>query len=214
MSLEWLLIRGSGLVAFGLLAMATIWGLLISTKILGRAVKAKGVTWFHESLGIGALLATIIHMVALSVHEYVDFSWPDLLIPGRSTWRPIPTALGVIGFYTLTIVSLSFYAKPLIGQQAWRIIHQMSFGLFVATVMHGIFAGTDSGHPAVVALYASTGTAVLLLLVIRVAQSRQDSAAPTRPARTVERAHRPDPRSARHPDQTPSAKAPSAPPRP
>lgn len=180
MSLEWLLIRGSGLVAFGLLALATIWGLLISTKILGRAVKAKGVTWFHESLGIAALLATIVHMVALSVHEYIDFSWAQILIPGRAAWEPTAVALGITGFYCLVVVSLSFYAKPLIGQTAWRAIHQLGFGTFVATLAHGVMAGTDTSHPAVVALYASTAAATAVLVGIRIVQGRQPASATPR----------------------------------
>ncbi len=44
MNIEWIVIRGSGLVAYGLLAASTIWGLLVSTKLLGRAVKARAVT--------------------------------------------------------------------------------------------------------------------------------------------------------------------------
>ena len=73
MNIEWIVIRGSGLVAYGLLAASTIWGLLVSTKLLGRAVKAKPLTWFHESLGLGALIATGVHMVALTMDEYIEF---------------------------------------------------------------------------------------------------------------------------------------------
>jgi len=189
MSLEWLVIRGSGLIAFALLAMATIWGLLISTKILGRAVSAKGVTWFHESLGIGSLLATIVHMIALSIHDYVEFTWADILIPGRAAWRPTAVALGVVGFYFLVIVSISFYAKPLIGQKAWRAIHRASFGTFAAVLLHGIAAGTDTTHPAVVSMYAATGAATLILVLVRVAQSRQHPA--SRDAQAGSRRERP-----------------------
>lgn len=52
-----MVIRGCGVVAFTLLAGSSIRGLLVSTKVLGRAVKAKSVRWFHESLGLGALVA-------------------------------------------------------------------------------------------------------------------------------------------------------------
>ena len=172
MSIEWLLIRGSGLAAFGLLAAATLWGLLISTKVLGRAVKAKPVTWFHESLGLGALFATVVHMVALVLHDYVDFTIRDVLIPGAATWRPEAVAFGVIGFYALVAVSLSFYVKRFIGQKAWRAIHTMAFGLFVTALLHGIMAGSDSGNPVVVALYAAATAATVTMVAVKVAQSR------------------------------------------
>ncbi|MDH3308247.1 MAG: hypothetical protein OEO77_12100, partial [Acidimicrobiia bacterium] len=104
--------------------------------------------------------------------------------------------LGVIGFYVLALVTLSFYFKSLIGQAAWKAIHGASFGLFVATLTHGLMAGTDTAHPAVVALYTATAVATLLLLFIRISQSRSAAQAPTERARTA-RPERP-PRQARH----------------
>jgi hypothetical protein len=106
MSGEWLLIRGSGVVAFALLTAATIWGLLVSSKLLGRLVKAKTLTWFHESLGIGALLATLMHVGVLSVHDYLDFTWLELVVPGWSDWRPLAVALGIVAFYGLALDQL------------------------------------------------------------------------------------------------------------
>ena len=64
----------------------TTWGLLVSSKLLGRLVKAKPLSWFHESLAIGALIATAVHVGVLSVHDYLDFSWSEILIPGESDW--------------------------------------------------------------------------------------------------------------------------------
>jgi len=68
-SVERLVVRGSGLAALAFLTAATIWGLLVSSKLLGRLVKAKPLTWFQESLGVGALIATVVHVVVLSIHH-------------------------------------------------------------------------------------------------------------------------------------------------
>jgi len=174
-NLEWIVIRGSGLVAFGLLAGATIWGLLLSTKLLGKAVRAKPLTYFHESLGLGALLATAVHMIALALDDYIDFGARELLLPGASLWRPLPVALGVMAFYALTIVSLSFYFKRWIGQQAWRSIHFLSLGGFLATLIHGLTAGTDTTHPAVSAMYVASGSLVLTLVVVRILVSERSA---------------------------------------
>ena len=147
MSVEWLIIRGSGVVAFALLSAATIWGLLVSTKVLGRLVRAKPLTWFHESLGIGALLATLVHVGVLSVHDFLDFSWAEILVPGLSDWRPLAVTAGIGAFYGLVLVSTSFYFKRWIGQKAWRTIHFASFGVFVTSLVHGVWAGTDTVEP-------------------------------------------------------------------
>lgn len=167
MNIEWILIRGSGIVAFGLLATATIWGLLLSTKLLGISVKPKGLTQFHESLGLGALVATVVHMVALGVDDYVEFGIRELLVPGASVWRPLATSLGVMAFYATVIVSLSFYAKRWIGQNRWRAIHYLSFGTFLASLLHGILAGSDRTHPLVMGIYVTSLALVIGLLVYR-----------------------------------------------
>lgn len=182
MSIEWMLIRGSGIVAFAMLAGSTIWGLLLTTKVLGSWAKAKPVAWFHESLAVGAILATLVHMFALSIHEYIEFTWGDILVPGRASWRPLAVSLGVVAFYGMVLISVSFYFKRFIGQGAWRAIHFGSFGVFISVLAHGVMSGTDTGEPWTVALYTGTAVAVVLLLLIRVAQQ---FAAPARAKRPV-----------------------------
>jgi sulfoxide reductase heme-binding subunit YedZ len=188
MNIEWMVIRGSGIVAFALLAASSIWGLLVSTKVLGRAVKAKPVTWFHESLGLGALIAAVVHMGALTMDNYIEFGWLDVLVPGMASWNSMAVSFGVMAFYGLAIVALSFYVKGVIGQKAWRTIHFLAFGTFLATLVHGIMAGTDSGHPAVVALYFGSAMLIVALVAIRVIQQRAGTDRPTtrRMAATVE----------------------------
>jgi sulfoxide reductase heme-binding subunit YedZ len=182
MNIEWIVIRGSGLVAYALLAASTIWGLLVSTKLLGRAVKAKPLTWFHESLGLGALIATGVHMVALTMDQYVDFGWADVLVPGVATWNSTAVALGVTGFYGLAIVTLSFYVKGVIGQKAWRTIHFLAFGTFLSTMIHGVTSGTDTANPYVTGMYVGSGVLVIALLAVRVLQQRVPASRPVRTA--------------------------------
>jgi DMSO/TMAO reductase YedYZ heme-binding membrane subunit len=167
MSGEWILIRGSGIVAFALLSAAVIWGLLVSSKLLGRLVKAKPLTWFHESLGIGALVATVVHVFVISIHEFLEFSWAEILVPGLSDWETTAVGFGTAAFYGLVVVSLSFYFKKRIGQKAWRSIHYGSFGVFVASLVHGIQAGSDTSHPMMIGLYAGSVVVVMGLLANR-----------------------------------------------
>lgn len=168
MNLTWFIIRGSGLVAFSLLSVSIVWGLLVSTKLFGRAVKAKGLQWLHESLGLSAVLATVVHMVALWTDSFIEFTWFDLLVPGISTWEPLAVTFGVVSFWTLLVVSVSFYMKKWIGQSAWRSIHYLSFGAFGAALAHGVMVGTDTSNPWVVSMYVVSVVVVVLLTAVRV----------------------------------------------
>lgn len=180
-----MIIRGSGIAAFALLTASTAWGLLVSSKLLTRMIKAKPLTWFHESLGIGALLATVIHITVLSVHDYLDFTWAEILVPGKSDWRALPVALGIMAFYCLTIVVVSFYVKKWIGQKMWRTIHFISIGVFVSALAHGITAGTDTKSPMMIGIYAGSLLVVSVLLAYRLSNAdHRPVAATAGPGRT------------------------------
>ncbi len=167
MSLEWMIIRGSGIVAFAAVGAATFWGLLVSSKLLARLVKAKPLTWFHESLGIAALLATVVHVAVLSLNEHLEFTWKELLVPGVSDWRRGAVAFGVVATYGLAIVVGSFYIKRHIGQKSWRLIHFSSLGVFLAALIHGVSAGTDTWTPLMMGLYLGSACVVGVLLAVR-----------------------------------------------
>ena len=196
MNIEWIVIRGSGLVAFSLVAASTIWGLMVSTKLFGRAIKAKPLTWFHESLGLGALVATGVHMVALTMDQYVEFGWVDVFVPGVASWEPTAVALGVTSFYGLAVVTLSFYVKGLIGQKVWRTIHFLAFGTFAGALIHGILAGTDTTNPIVTGMYVGSGVLVVGLLILRITLQRATPAVPPRSRTAATRGRAIDPSAA------------------
>ncbi len=168
----WMLARGSGVAAYLLLSGATIWGLLLASKVLDRSASARDLTWVHESLSLAAVAATLVHMVSLWLEEFIDFDLRHLLIPGASTFRPVPVALGVVAFWALAVITPSFYLRHRIGQRAWRTLHFATFGCFLAAAIHGITAGTDTGQPVMVVMYATTLTAVIGLIVLRVVKIR------------------------------------------
>ena len=186
MSVEWLLIRGSGVAAFALLTAATIWGLLVSSKLLGKLVKAKPLTWFHESLGVGALIATVVHVVVLSTHDFLDFSWTEILVPGVSDWRPLAVGMGIAALYGLVVVAGSFYVKRWIGQKRWRAIHFASLGVFLSSLVHGMWAGTDTSSPMMIGLYLGSAIVVFGLVAHRITEDTATTS-PIGPATPVRR---------------------------
>jgi predicted ferric reductase len=184
----WMLARGSGVAAYVLLSAATIWGLLLASKVLDRAVPARDLTWVHESLSLAAAASTAVHMVSLWLEEFIDFDLRHLLVPGASTFRPVPVALGVVAFWALAVITPSFYLRHKIGQRAWRALHFATFGCFLAAALHGILAGTDTGRPVMVVLYATSLAAVLGLVALRLVKA----GAPSSPRQAVGGAKAPE----------------------
>jgi hypothetical protein len=165
--MTWTLIRTTGFVAYAFLSGAAIWGLLVSTGILGRGASPKKLTNLHESLSMAAILSTVGHLVFLYFDEFVEFGLAQLLVPGQSIWQPQAVSLGILAFYGLIVITASFYVRAKIGQKRWRLLHFASFGVWVSALAHGIMAGTDTSTVVGITLYSSTATAIVFLTVIR-----------------------------------------------
>lgn len=141
--LTWYVARSSGLLAWTLLTASVLWGLLLSTKILGRAPRPSWLLDLHRYLGGLATLFTVLHVVAIIVDGYVSFSVVDVLVPLASTWKPGPVAWGVVSLYLLLAVELTSLARHRLPRPLWRATHMASFPLFVMATVHGVTAGTD-----------------------------------------------------------------------
>ncbi|MCU0492891.1 MAG: hypothetical protein MUD01_14970 [Chloroflexaceae bacterium] len=99
----------------------------------------------------------------------MNYSLAQLLIPfASSNYEPLWVGLGQVAFYLLALVGLSFYARPWIGRRGWRVLHFISFAVFVLVLLHGIASGSDSGTTWVQSAYWFCGGSVLFLTVYRV----------------------------------------------
>ena len=140
----WYVARASGLIAWLLLAAATLWGLAMATKILGRRPRANWMLDMHRWLGGTALALTGIHVGALLVDQYIHFSLASVLVPFASSWNPLAVTFGVVSLYLLLAVELTSLARAQLPHDIWRKVHYASFPLFVTATVHGLTAGTDS----------------------------------------------------------------------
>lgn len=146
--LPWYIARAAGLVSWGLLAAATLWGLALSTKVLGRRPRPSWILDLHRWLGGVALVFTGVHVAALMADKYVHFGLTQVLVPLASTWHPVAVAWGVVALYLVLAVELTSLVRAHISKRLWRWVHTGSFALFVAATVHGLTAGTDTRSPA------------------------------------------------------------------
>jgi DMSO/TMAO reductase YedYZ heme-binding membrane subunit len=84
----------------------------------------------------------------------------------------VPIAIGIISFYALAVVSVSFFVTRWIGQRTWRLLHYSTFGLLLLAMVHSIWAGTDSESVAVRLYYLTLGAALLFMVFYRILASR------------------------------------------
>ncbi len=165
----WYLSRMSAMAAFGLLWFSMATGLIITNKI--ARVWPGGPTAFdlHQYSSLLGMAFGLFHALILMGDKYINYTLAQILIPFNSTgYKPIWVGLGQVGFYLLAIVALSFYVRKRLGHKTWRLIHYISFVVFVLALMHGLFSGTDSPSDWATTLYWGGGISLLFLTVYRI----------------------------------------------
>jgi hypothetical protein len=187
-SLAWYVARAAGLVSWGLLTAATMWGLALSTKVFGRRPRPNWLLDLHRMLGGLALVFTGVHVGAILLDTYVHFGLTSVLVPFASTWHPLAVAWGVVALYLLLAVEITSLVRSRISHRVWRGVHYASFGLFVTATVHGLAAGTDTTREVAVFVAAAAGLAFLILVAIRALPYLLEEApsAPAPPARSLE----------------------------
>lgn len=163
----WSIARASGITAFLALSLDVIFGLFVSTGAADRLVPRASSVELHRWLSSAALSLTAAHLLALLVDPFVGYDVLDLLVPLASSYRPVAVGLGVLAAWGALVVHGSFAQRKRLGPKTWRRLHFVSFGVYAMALLHGVLAGTDTGQPGVLALYAASGSTVVVLVAIR-----------------------------------------------
>jgi len=163
----WFVIRASGLVAYALVGVTVIVGLLLSTRLQGRRPPPDWMLDWHRFLGGLGLMFTVLHLLSLLIDDYIEFGLIDLFVPFAATWRPVALAWGVLAFYMAVAVQVTSQVRHRMPARWWRRVHYLSVPLFVLATVHLLLAGTDADHPLVLLMVGGLSATVLLLLWFR-----------------------------------------------
>lgn len=190
----WYVTRASGIIAYLLLWFSTILGLAVTSKYLDGMLDRLFTYDFHEFISLLSVGFTLVHVLVLMLDHYMPYTLAQILVPFISPYRPFWVGVGVIAFYMILLVTITFYMRNRIGTRAFRAIHVISLAGYIGVTLHGYYSGTDTALPSMQILYKITGLAVLFLtvywlamLVMRNAEKRRAAEAAAQAARTPPR---------------------------
>lgn len=162
----WYLVRSSGTVAYLFLAASTIWGLIISSRFLKAVIPGQLILAMHNYLSWTAIGLTVMHAVLLLFTSFMDYSALNLVVPFTGPYRPFWVGIGIIGLYLMILTTLTFYIRNRIGYRTFHIIHYLTYAVFVMSLVHSWFSGTDT--PALEIMYLASGLLVFFLTIVRI----------------------------------------------
>jgi sulfoxide reductase heme-binding subunit YedZ len=163
--LWWYVTRAAGIIAYLLLWLSTAWGLAVPTKMLDRLIERWVTFDFHQFISLLAIGFLALHIGVLTLDRYLPYSGLQILVPFLSPYRPLWVGIGVISFYLILLVTVTYYMRGRIGMPAFRGIHMLSLLAYVGATFHGLYSGTDSPLAAMQLLYEVTALVVIFLTV-------------------------------------------------
>ena len=173
----WYLSRASALIAYFLLWLSMIFGLVITNRM--AKIWPGGPTAFtvHEFFSLLGLGMAGFHALILMGDRFINVSLTQLLVPFAVTsYKPLWVGIGQLALIIWAVVLFSFYVRKNIGNRAWRLIHFASFLTFLMALVHGLLAGSDNGNPWVAGMYWFTGLVFLFFLFYRILASKAGNA--------------------------------------
>ena len=167
--------RASAMVSYVLLWLSLAVGLAMSGRVVRVWPGVSVSNSLHQHLSLLGLLFAVFHVLVLLADPALDFTLAKAFLPFfGSSYRPMWVGiLGKAALYLMALVWGSFYLRKRIGGRWWRRLHYLSFAVYLLTVLHGVFAGTDTGALWAQALYALSGASLLALTVYRIASTRR-----------------------------------------
>ena len=163
----WAFGRAAGLVAMLLISAAGLLGLWQSHPWSRRhpVISRPVVNRLHVLLVVFTLCFVLAHVVALSLDPYAQVGIIGALVPGASTYRPLPVALGTLALYAGLLTGITAALGPRIGRRIWLPIHRGAAIVLALGWIHGVLAGSDT--PQLRLLYAGIGLSLLVLAATR-----------------------------------------------
>jgi methionine sulfoxide reductase heme-binding subunit len=163
--LYWIASRAAGVAALVLSSLAVCVGLSMSARLLrGRGAELRVM---HEALSLATLVALVVHGLSLLGDGYLHPSLGDLAIPLLSGYETVWTSIGIVAFWMLLALGLSYYARRRIGVQRWRALHRFAALAWMLGVAHSLGEGTDAGQAWFLAVNALAVLPALALLAYR-----------------------------------------------
>ena len=165
----WYLSRGTAFVSLSILWISMALGLSLSNKMARSWPGAPAAFAIHEYVSLLGLAFALFHALVLLGDHYINFTVAQIFMPFATVgYRPTWVGIGQIGFYVWLIVALSFYVRSKIGQRTWRVLHYLSFAMYMMGLLHGLFSGTDSGTSWAQWYYWISGGSLLFLFIHRI----------------------------------------------
>ena len=170
----WYLARSSGLVAFVLLTLSVVLGVLTTQRIATGWWPRFASQALHRNASLLALAFLVTHGLTILLDNYVDISWWASVIPFTSSYGRFSIGLGTLALDLILIVTLSSLVRAAVGHRSWRAMHWLAYAAWPLALTHYLSSGTDATESWSLTIAAVSTVVVLAAVFIRIFVERDE----------------------------------------
>jgi len=164
----WQMIRYVGIASYVLLTAGICLGIAYSFPVW-KGVRKVRLYKLHTFCTVGGTALGLLHGAIPVIDTYLPYSWTEVLVPFAAKRHPVLNGLGTLAGYGMLLVILTSDLRNRIGKPLWKLVHFLSYPIFVIAFVHGYFLGTDTALTGIRRMYLLSFAAVLLLTALRFA---------------------------------------------
>jgi sulfoxide reductase heme-binding subunit YedZ len=178
-SAYWYLSRATGAVALLLLTVSVVLGILDSVRFsAGPRWPRFAIDSLHRDTSLLVIVLIVVHVVTSVLDGFAPIALTDAIIPFATPYRPLWMGLGALSFDVLIALVVTSLLRRRLGYRSWRAIHWLAYASWPVAVLHGLGTGSDVKSWWLLALTVVCVAAVVIAVLVRVAQA--DTATPGR----------------------------------
>ncbi|HEX4483884.1 MAG TPA: hypothetical protein VH081_08855 [Solirubrobacteraceae bacterium] len=163
--LYWITSRAAGTAALLLSSVSVCVGLSIGSRLARGRLGELRIA--HEALSLATIATLLVHVFTLLGDGFLHPSVAALTLPFVSGYETLWTTIGVVAFWAMLALGLSYYARGRIGAQRWRMLHRFTALAWVLGLAHSLGEGTDAGQAWFLVMVAIVALPALVLLLGR-----------------------------------------------
>jgi sulfoxide reductase heme-binding subunit YedZ len=163
--LYWITSRAAGTAALLLSSVSVCVGLSMSGRLARGRLGELRIA--HEALSLASIATLLVHVFTLLGDGFLHPSLAELTLPFVSGYETLWTTIGIVAFWAMLALGLSYYARGRIGAQRWRMLHRFTALAWVLGLAHSLGEGTDAGQAWFLVMVAIVALPALVLLLGR-----------------------------------------------
>lgn len=141
----WFANRGTGIMLLVLLTIATMLGVLSTSRATNPIWPRMLSQGLHRNVSLLSVVFLAAHTATAVADSFVDIRWFDAFVPFISPYEPLYTGFAALALDLMVAVVVTSILRHRMSHRPWRAIHVLAYSAWGLGFLHGL-QGTDSAN--------------------------------------------------------------------